>query len=75
MGFWYILGIAALVGIVLNILGILKVDEIIGSIVAGFIAAAVIAVILGFFGIDFSPAFQRSAIVLVPLCFLYEIFG
>lgn len=74
MGFWYILGIAALVSIVLNGLEILNVKELIGAIVAGLIASALVAVVISFFGIDFSPVFQRAAIVLVPLCVLYEIF-
>ena len=74
MGFWYLIGVAALVGVVLKGLETLNVKELIGAIVSGLIASALVAVVISFFGIDFGPVFQRSAVVLVPLCVLYKIF-
>lgn len=74
MGFWYLIGVAGIVGLILAILGILKVDEIIGSMVVGGFIAAMIAAFFSFFGIDFWPVFVRSAVVLVPLCLIYQIF-
>ena len=74
MGFWIFMGVCALVGVVLKVLDLVGFWNIVGAIVVGLIASAVIALVISFFGADFAVVFHRAALVLPALCVIYEIF-
>lgn len=68
------MGTCALVSIILSFLEDIGFWEVVGAIVVGLIASAVIALVISFFGGDFAVVFHRAALVLPALCVIYEIF-